>query len=285
MIRIVEPGLTLVQSIKAGDRRGQRMKIPIYQIDAFTSRIFSGNPAAVCPLKRWLEDSLLQAIAQENNLSETAFFVPEKNGYHIRWFTPVAEVDLCGHATLAAAFVIFNHLEPSSAKVRFNSRSGDLTVVEEEGLLSMDFPSQPPVRCEAPKALIDGLGREPVEVLRSEDYVAVFSGEDEIRELQPDMGMLRKLDLRGVMVTAKGSNVDFVSRFFAPKFGVDEDPVTGSAHCALTPYWAGRLNKKNLHAHQVSQRGGELFCKDCGDRVSISGRAAMFMEGSITILT
>lgn len=261
------------------------MKIPIYQIDAFTSRIFSGNPAAVCPLKRWLEDSLLQAIAQENNLSETAFFVPEKNGYHIRWFTPVAEVDLCGHATLATAFVIFTHLEQSSAEIIFRSRSGSLTVVQEKGLLSMDFPSQPPVPCKAPKALIDGLRREPVEVLRSEDYVAVFSGENDIVDLHPDMGMLRKLDLRGVMVTAKGSNVDFVSRFFAPKFGVDEDPVTGSAHCALIPYWAGRLNKKNLHAHQVSERGGELFCKDCGDRVSISGRAVTFMEGSITILT
>jgi len=261
------------------------MRIPIYQIDAFTSRIFSGNPAAVCPLKGWLEDSLLQAIAQENNLSETAFFVPEKDGYHIRWFTPVAEVDLCGHATLATAFTIFTCLEQSSAEITFRSRSGRLTVVQEKGLLSMDSLSQPPVRCEAPKALIDGLGREAMEVLRSENYVAVFSGEDEIRELQPDMGMLRKLDLRGVAVTAQGSSVDFVSRFFAPKFGIDEDPVTGSAHCALTPYWAGKLNKKNLHAHQVSERGGELFCKDCGDRVSISGRAVMYMEGSITIPT
>ena len=261
------------------------MKIPLYQIDAFSSHIFSGNPAAVCPLKEWLEDSLLQAIAQENNLSETAFFVPEGNGYHIRWFTPVAEVDLCGHATLASAFVIFNYFDTSSGHVSFNSKSGSLTVVQEEELLSMDFPSRPPVLCEAPKELLDGIGKEPLEVLCSEDYVAVFSREDDIVELNPDMAILKKLDLRGVIVTARGKNVDFVSRFFAPKFGVNEDPVTGSAHCALIPYWANKLNKKNLHAYQVSQRGGELFCKDCGNRVIISGRAVQFMEGSITINT
>jgi PhzF family phenazine biosynthesis protein len=261
------------------------MKIPLYQIDAFSNHIFSGNPAAVCPLKEWLEDSLLQAIAQENNLSETAFFVPEGNGYHIRWFTPVAEVDLCGHATLATAFVIFNYFDTSSSHVSFHSKSGRLYVVKEEELLSMDFPSQPPELCEAPKELLDGIGKEPLEVLCSEDYVAVFSSENDIIELNPDMAILKKLDLRGVIVTAQGKNVDFVSRFFAPKFGVNEDPVTGSAHCALTPYWANKLNKKDLHAHQVSQRGGELFCKDCGNRVIISGRAVQFMEGSITLTT
>lgn len=259
------------------------MNIPIYQIDAFSSRIFSGNPAAVCPLEEWLEDSLLQQIAQENNLSETAFFVPEGGGYHIRWFTPVAEVDLCGHATLAAAFVILNYFDTSSGQVSFNSKSGRLAVVKEHELLSMDFPSQPPVRCEAPKELLDGIGKEPLEVLCSEDYVAVFLGENDIIELNPDMGILKKLDLRGVIVTAQGNNVDFVSRFFAPKFGVNEDPVTGSAHCALTPYWSNKLNKKHLHAYQVSQRGGELFCKDGGNRVIISGRAVQFMKGSITI--
>ena len=261
------------------------MKIPIYQIDAFSNRVFAGNPAGVCPIEEWLEDSVLQAIAQENNLSETAFFVPEENGYHIRWFTPVAEVDLCGHATLATAFVIFNYLEPSLSEVNFSSRSGRLTVVRENELLSMDFPSQPPLPCEAPKELVNGLRKEPLEVLCSEDYFVLFSSEKQIRELNPDMGMLKKLDLRGVIVTAKGNKVDFVSRFFAPKFGIDEDPVTGSAHCALTPYWANKLKKKNLHAHQVSQRGGELFCKDCGDRVKISGRAVKFMEGSIAINT
>ena len=259
------------------------MKIPIYHIDAFANRVFAGNPAAVCPLEEWLEDSVMQAIAQENNLSETAFFVPEEHGYRIRWFTPVAEVDLCGHATLAAAFVIFNYGDTSRSQITFRSRSGKLTVVKERGLLSMDFPSQPPVPCEAPKELVDGLGKEPLEVLCSEDYLAVFSSENDLIELNPDMGILRKVGLRGVIVTAQGKRVDFVSRFFAPKLGVDEDPVTGSSHCALTPYWANKLNKKELHAHQVSQRGGELFCRDCGHRVIISGRAVKFMEGSITI--
>jgi len=259
------------------------MKIPIYHIDAFANRVFAGNPAAVCPLEEWLEDSVMQAIAQENNLSETAFFVPEEHGYRIRWFTPVAEVDLCGHATLAAAFVIFNYGDTSRSQITFRSRSGKLTVVKERGLLSMDFPSQPPVPCEAPKELVDGLGKEPLEVLCSEDYLAVFSSENDLIELNPDMGILRKVGLRGVIVTAQGKRVDFVSRFFAPKLGVDEDPVTGSSHCALTPYWANKLNKKELHAHQVSQRGGELFCRDCGHRVTISGRAVKFMEGSITI--
>jgi len=259
------------------------MKIPIYQIDAFSNRVFAGNPAAVCPIEEWLEDSVLQAIAQENNLSETAFFVPQENGYHIRWFTPVAEVDLCGHATLATAFVIFNYLDRSSSQITFRSRSGKLTVVQENELISMDFPSQPPVPCEAPKELLDGLKREPLEILCSEDYFVVFSSEKAIVELKPDMGLLKKLDLRGVIVTAKGDKVDFVSRFFAPKLGIDEDPVTGSAHCALTPYWAKKLNKKNVHAHQVSERGGELFCKDCGDRVVIAGRAVKFMEGICNI--
>lgn len=259
------------------------MKIPIYQIDAFTSRVFAGNPAAVCTLEEWLADSILQAIAQENNLSETAFFVPKQDGYHIRWFTPVAEVDLCGHATLAAAYVIFNYLETSRTEVSFQSNSGRLTVIQEQGLISMDFPSQPPVPCEAHPGLLQGLRKEPVEVLRSEDYVAVFSTEEEIRELRPDMEMLKELDMRGVAVTAEGKEADFVSRFFAPKLGVDEDPVTGSSHCALTPYWASKLKRKRLIAHQLSRRGGELLCRDRGNRVLISGRAALYMQGSITI--
>jgi predicted PhzF superfamily epimerase YddE/YHI9 len=261
------------------------MNIAIYQIDAFSNRVFAGNPAAVCPIEEWLEDSVLQGIAQENNLSETAFFVPQGNGYHIRWFTPVAEVDLCGHATLASAFVIFNYLDTSRKQVTFDSRSGKLTVGRQKDLLSMDFPSQPPVRCRPPRELIEGLGKAPLRVLCSEDYFAVFSSESDIMELKPDMGLLKKLDLRGVIVTAKGNKVDFVSRFFAPKLGVNEDPVTGSAHCALTPYWANKLKKKDLHAHQVSQRGGELFCKDRGNRVIISGKAVQFMEGSITLNT
>lgn len=268
--------------LKKGTLSYKAMKIPLYQIDAFSSRVFSGNPAAVCPLKEWLDDSVLQAIAQHNNLSETAFFVQQEDGYRILWFTPVAEVDLCGHATLASAFVIFNYIDTSMNQVTFNSRSGKLVVVRQKDLLSMDFPSQPPVPCTTPRELLDGMKRLPLEVLCSEDYFVVYSNEREIIELNPDMGMLKKLNLRGVIVTAQGSKVDFVSRFFAPKFGVDEDPVTGSAHCALTPYWSSKLNRKNLHAYQVSQRGGELFCTDCGDRVIISGRAVKFMEGSIT---
>lgn len=258
-------------------------RIPIYQIDAFTSRVFSGNPAAVCPLEGWLDDSVLQAIAQENNLSETAFFVPEAGRYHIRWFTPVAEVDLCGHATLATAFLILNYFDQSSDSVSLRSRSGMLRVVREGDLFAMDFPSQPPSPCANPKELVEGLGREPLEVLGSEDYLVLFSSEKDILDLNPDMRLLMKVDRRGVITTAKGKAVDFVSRFFAPKFGVNEDPVTGSAHCALVPYWAKKLNKRDLHARQISQRGGELFCKDRGDRVVIAGQAALYMEGHITI--
>jgi len=259
------------------------MRIPIYQIDAFSGRVFSGNPAAVCPLEEWLDDAVLQGIAQENNLSETAFFVPEGSGYHIRWFTPVAEVDLCGHATLAASFVIFDYFDKPANQITFGSRSGKLTVVREGELLAMDFPSQPPSSCKIPKELVQGLGRKPLEVLCSEDYLVLFSREKEVLRLNPDMRMLKELDLRGVIVTAKGDEVDFVSRFFAPKFGIDEDPVTGSAHCALIPYWARKLGKKNMHARQISPRGGELFCKDRGDRVVIAGKAVKFMEGHITI--
>jgi len=259
------------------------MQIPIYQIDAFSSQVFSGNPAAVCPLEEWLDDRVLQAIAQENNLSETAFFVPERSGYHVRWFTPVSEVDLCGHATLAAAFVIFNYIDTTSSEATFRSRSGKLRVFREENRLSMDFPSQPPVPCEVSQDLVHGLGKRPMELLRSEDYLAVFGRDKDIFELNPDMRVLSKLDLRGVIVTARGEGVDFLSRFFAPKYGVNEDPVTGSAHCALTPYWSKILGKKTLRARQVSHRGGELYCTDCGERVVISGHAVKFMEGTVTI--
>lgn len=258
------------------------MKIPLFQIDAFAGKVFSGNPAAVCPLKEWPDDSVMQAIAAENNLSETAFFVPHENGYHIRWFTPVAEVDLCGHATLAAAFVIFHCLDGSSRQADFISRSGRLTVTREGDLLAMDFPAQLPQPCPPPKELLRGLGKEPLEVLKAEDYLAVFSSEEDIVDLKPDLSAFRQLDLRGVIVTAKGKNADFVSRFFAPKFGIDEDPVTGSAHCSLTPYWSAKLKKDKLRARQLSKRGGELFCENRGNRVIISGRAVKYLEGNIT---
>lgn len=259
------------------------LNITIYQIDAFTSQVFSGNPAAVCPLVTWIEDSKMQAIAQENNLSETAFFVHEGDGYHIRWFTPTAEVDLCGHATLATAHVLFEYFDVRGNRIRFSSRSGELIVEREKDLLAMNFPSQPPEPCELPDALRAGLGVAPSETLRSEDYFAVFSNEEEIKAIRPAIAELEKLDLRGVIITAKGRDVDFVSRFFAPKFGIEEDPVTGSSHCALIPYWADKLGKKELHALQVSKRGGEIYCKNRGDRVVIAGRAVKYMKGTISI--
>ena len=259
------------------------MQLPIYQIDAFASEVFRGNPAAVCPLGRWLDDEQMQAIAEENSLSETAFFIKQGDIYHLRWFTPVAEVDLCGHATLASAFVILNILEPGATRVRFMTRSGELIVTRRDSLLTMDFPAQHPQPCQAPQALIEGLGETPRELLTGEDYFAVFESENVIRNLQPDMRCLKKLDRRGVIVTAPGETVDFVSRFFAPKLGVNEDPVTGSAHCALTPYWSAKLKKQTLTARQLSHRGGDLHCKLAGDRVFISGRAVKYMEGTIEI--
>jgi len=257
------------------------MKLPLYQVDAFASRVFEGNPAAVIPLREWLDDEVMQSIAMENNLSETAFFVPHGEGYHIRWFTPATEVDLCGHATLATAFIVFTVIAPGSSEVVFKSRSGPLAVSYDGDLLTMDFPAQPPEPCAAPQELLKGLGREPDEVLSSEDYFAVFGAEGDILRMEPDMAELRKLGLRGVIATAPGNEVDFVSRFFAPSFGIDEDPVTGSAHCALTPYWARRLGKKELHARQLSRRSGELFCEDRGGRVLVSGRAVLYLEGFI----
>ena len=259
------------------------MKIPIYQVDAFTSQVFGGNPAAVCPLEEWLDGELMQAIAAENNLAETAFFVLEARRYRIRWFTPESEVDLCGHATLASALVILDYIDKTLTEVTFDSRSGPLTVAREGDLLCMDFPSQPAEPCPPPREIVESLGVDPVEVLRSEDYIAVLAGEDDVADLKPDMENLKKLDLRGVIVTAGGEEADFVSRFFAPKFGIDEDPVTGSSHCALIPYWSHKLGKGKLRALQVSQRGGELFCEDRGDRVLICGRAVKFMEGFISL--
>lgn len=257
--------------------------IPIYQIDAFTDEIFRGNPAAVCPLEAWLPEPVMQAIAAENNLAETAFFVPEADGYALRWFTPTVEVDLCGHATLASAHVIFDRLDPGAERVRFSSRGGDLVVTRDGGLLVLDFPSIPASPAAAPPALIDGLGAEPREVARADHYLAVFDGEAEIAALDPGMAALATLHPHGVIATAPGDIVDFVSRFFAPSHGIPEDHVTGSAHCTLIPYWAARLEKTHLHARQISVRGGELFCEDRGERVGIGGHAAFYMEGTLSI--
>jgi PhzF family phenazine biosynthesis protein len=257
------------------------MKITQYQVDAFTADVFSGNPAAVCPLEGWLSDEVMQAIAGENNLSETAFFVPTARGFHLRWFSPVREVDLCGHATLATAHVVFAHLSYAKPAVVFDTRSGELVVERRGGRLAMDFPVRRPEACVAPDALVAGLGRLPVEILAADDYLVVFEDEASVRALAPDLAKLAELDRRGVCVTAPGTEADFVSRFFAPKYGIPEDPVTGSAHCALAPYWATRLHETELEAHQVSKRGGVLHCRLSGDRVVLSGHAVTFMEGEI----
>ena len=263
------------------------MRIPLYQLDAFSDKPFEGNPAAVCPLDSWLDDDVLQKIAAENNLSETAFFVPDGAGFGLRWFTPRAEVDLCGHATLATAWVIFNLLETDRGTLRFETRSGELVVRRgEDGLLLMDFPARPAIPREAPRALVGGLGAEPVEVLASErDYLVVFDDEDDVRKLKPDFARLRGLDRLGIIASAPGESADFVSRFFAPSVGVPEDSVTGSAHCTLVPYWAERLGRGEapLEARQISARGGQLICRHLGARVTIAGRAALYLSGEITL--
>jgi PhzF family phenazine biosynthesis protein len=259
------------------------MKIPIYQVDAFTNELFRGNPAAVCPLEEWPPDERLQAIAAENNLSETAFFARKGDCYELRWFTPAIEVDLCGHATLAAASVILEHLDTSIQKVDFSTKSGMLTVERDGPLLSMDFPARPASACDAPADLVEGLGAEPEATLMSRDYLVVYDSAEKITSLRPDMARLLKVEGLGVIATAPGEDVDFVSRFFAPKAGIPEDPVTGSAHSTLIPYWSKRLGKKKLHARQISKRGGELFCEDCGERVKIAGHAVTYMEGFISL--
>ena len=261
------------------------MKLRQYQVDAFASRVFEGNPAAVVPLASWLDDPVLQAIAEENDLAETAFFVPSARGFHLRWFTPITEVDLCGHATLATAHVLFEHLGHAGSAITFETRSGDLIVQRQGKLLVMDFPARPPSPCTPPEALLKGLGQQPVDVLAADDYVVVFDSEAVIRSITPEHAQLCTIDLRGVIVTAPGQEVDFVSRFFAPKYGIPEDPVTGSAHCALAPYWAVRLGTTKLKAKQLSKRGGEVLCELHGNRVMLSGRAVTFMEAEFAICT
>ena len=261
---------------------GRRMKIPIYQVDAFTVGPFSGNPAAVCPLDAWLDDDTMQSIAAENNLAETAFIVARGEGYDLRWFTPAIEVDLCGHATLAAAFVVLNHLQPDLDSVSFSTMSGKLIVTRDRDRLAMDLPARAPTPVTVSEALSEALGEVPSEVHQSRDILAVYDDEASIRRLSPDQAGLLALDEGfGVIVTAKGDAVDFVSRFFVPKAGIAEDPVTGSAHCTLVPFWAKRLGQSKLVAHQVSPRGGELHCEHRGDRVIMSGQCALFLTGNI----
>jgi PhzF family phenazine biosynthesis protein len=261
------------------------MKIPIYQVDAFASEVFSGNPAAVCLLDSWIEEGLLQSIAAENNLSETAFLVRNQAGFDLRWFTPTTEVALCGHATLASAFVLFSYQNWPAEEIRFMTRkSGTLVVAKRDDLLEMDFPSRPAHSRTPPVGLKEALHVSPIAVLGSvEDILVVLESERAVREIEPDFAGLMRVECRGTIVTARGSRSDFVSRFFAPRVGVPEDPVTGSAHCVLVPYWANELGKTNLHAFQVSKRGGELFCGDAGERVKISGKAVLYLEGTITL--
>ena len=260
------------------------MNLTIYQVDAFTKEVFAGNPAAVCPLDEWLDAELMQKIALENNLSETAFFVKKDDVYEIRWFTPTFEIDLCGHATLASAFVIFECLNLEENLVKFHShKSGELSVEKQGDLLILDFPSRPPVACEMPKGLIEAIGKTPKEVFKSRDYFLVYENEQEILDIQPNFAKLLEIPTHAVIVTAKGETSDFVSRFFAPEVGVFEDHVTGSSHCNLIPFWAEKLGKTELFARQISARGGELFCELNGDRVKIGGKAVLYLKGEIYV--
>lgn len=259
------------------------MRIRLVQVDAFTDKTFGGNPAAVCPLDRWLPDDLLQAIAAENNLSETAYFVPKGDDFDLRWFTPVAEIDLAGHPTLATAWVMINTLGIARDKFVFHTKIGDTLVVSrEDDRLAMDFPARPP----APKDIGDvaaALGAMPIEVLAARDGFAVFAREEEVRTLKPDMAKLVEIYGLGLIATAPGNDCDFVSRFFAPKHNIPEDPVTGSAHTTLIPYWAKKLGKTEMFARQVSARGGAIWCQHRGDRVTIAGKCAPYLDGWIEL--
>jgi PhzF family phenazine biosynthesis protein len=266
------------------------VKITLFQVDAFTEKIFSGNPAAVCPLTHWLEEKQMLAIAAENNLSETAFFVPQEEAYALRWFSPKSEVQLCGHATLATAFVIFDFLRPGTTSVRFHTWSGPLDVKKEGDYLAMDFPLLPVRPCDSvPKALLDGLNPSPSVVLESgvtaaeRNYFAVYESEKDVRDAMPDLPVLETLHPAGVCITAPGEQVDFVSRYFAPSYGIPEDPVTGSTHCSLGPYWSDRLKKSILRARQLSSRGGEVLVEPRGSRVTLRGKAALYLVGEISI--
>ena len=261
------------------------MTIPIYQADAFTDKLFGGNPAAICPLDKWLPDEIMQKIAVENNLAETAFFVKNKTGYKLRWFTPEYEIDLCGHATLASAHILFTELGYDGDTINFETvKAGTLTVKRDGDKYTMDFPSRPPIPIERPNGLAEALGeKQPLEILRSRDYFLVYKSEKDIQDISPDFFALSKMDTVGVIITAPGKDVDFVSRFFAPGAGIPEDPVTGSAHCNLIPYWAEKLGKTKLHAYQISPRKGELWCELKGDRVLMSGKAVTYLKGEIFV--
>lgn len=259
------------------------MRIPYFQVNAFTTETFGGNPAGVCILESRLPDLLLQQIAAENDFSETAFLVREAGGFRLRWFTPTDEVDLCGHATLASAYVLFFENGWPDQSIQFETLSGRLAATRVGDRIDLDFPSNPPLPCITPEALLEALGREPEEVLKSRDYLVRFRSEEDVLGIQPDLKLVSKLDCRGLIITAPGRTVDFVSRFFAPKVGVPEDPATGSAHSALIPYWAGRLGRQQLRARQLSARGGDLICELRGQRVAIGGHSVIYCRGELVL--
>jgi len=259
------------------------MKLPLYQVDAFTTRLFGGNPAAVVLLDAWLPDGVLAAIAAENNLAETAFVIARTDVSPLRWFTPAVEVDLCGHATLAAADVLFRYRFASLNRIAFSTKSGELVVTREGALLKMDFPVRPGKPVAVTDTLAAALGARPREAYLARDLLAVFDSESEVRALRPDFARVAALDAFAVIVSAPGDEVDFVSRFFAPGAGIPEDPVTGSSHCTLTPYWAARLGKRVLTAKQLSARGGDLQCELRGERVVIAGQVVEYLRGEIEI--
>jgi len=261
------------------------MKIPIYQVDAFTDKMFEGNPAAICPLEKWPERNLMQNIAAENNLSETAFFVKSEEGYDMRWFTPTTEVDLCGHGTLAAGHVLFNHLGFNEKYIRFFTRSGRISVKKEDDMIVMNFPSRIAEPIDAPEDLIEGLNLEtpPVRVLKDMNYLVVLETSEQVKQIKPHYRVLSNINYAGIICTAPGNNHDFVSRYFAPYIGINEDPATGSSHTTLTSYWAKELGKKELIARQVSRRGGTLYCKYLGDRTEIGGKTKTYMKGEIEV--
>ena len=259
------------------------MELSIYQIDTFTDKLFCGNPAAVCPLDKWLPDSLMQSIATENNLSETAFYTEEGNAFHIRWFTPTTEVDLCGHATLATAYVLFHCLDYASNTIEFKSRSGTLKVSRNEDVITLNFPLQRPIPCETPSYLAQAFSSTILASYKAEDYILLLKNEAEILNAEPDLERLKMIDLRGVAITSQAKNCDFVTRFFAPKYGIDEDPVTGSAFTQLAPFWSEKLAQKKFSARQLSARGGRIICESIDNRVYISGQAVLYMRGFINI--
>jgi PhzF family phenazine biosynthesis protein len=261
------------------------MKLTIYQVDAFAEKIFQGNPAAVIPLQDWIDEDLMQKIAMENNLSETAYFVKSNGGYHIRWFTPEYEIDLCGHATLASAYVIKNFVEPHLTEINFTTeKAGALKTIAKDGLYTLDFPSRMPQACDVPPPLFKSLNIDTaVEVLKARDYFVVLPNEEAVKNVEPNLEIMKELDAIGVIVTAKGQSADVVSRCFYPGAGIPEDPVTGSAHCNIVPYWSEKLNKTKMLCKQLSQRGGDVHCELHGDRVLMSGKCVLYLEGQISV--